>query len=68
MSQRVSGSNKQRGKKQRKYDRNRKWCQAYRLRGQRERNKRRRLETRIRRNPNDVGAVRALERLTHESR
>ena len=46
-----------------KAGRNRKWCEAYRLAGTREKNKRRKLERRIKRFPNDTGAKRALARL-----
>lgn len=44
----------------RKYDRNRAWCKAYRLRGQRERNKAKRLIRHIARFPSDRIAVRCF--------
>lgn len=68
MSQQVPGSSKSRGKKNRKYGRNKKWCEGYRRRGQREKNLRLRLERRLRRNPHDRGAIRALERLSEYRR
>lgn len=43
-----------------KAGRNRKWCEAYRLAGTREINKRKKLERRIKRFPNDTGAKSAL--------
>ena len=54
---------KQKVKGCKKAGRNRKWCEAYRLAGTREKNKRRKLERRIKRFPNDTGAERALARL-----
>lgn len=51
------------GKKTRKYDRNRKWCQAYRLRGQREINKAKNLFRALRHNSLDKCAEVALEKL-----
>lgn len=47
----------------RKGGRNRKWCEAYRKRGQREINKRKKLKRRIKRFPNDKGARAALAAL-----
>lgn len=49
------------GKKNRKFGRNEKFCQKYRLEGRREKNRTRRLKTRLRRNPDDIGAARALK-------
>ena len=46
-----------------KAGRNRKWCEAYRKAGTREKNKRRKLARRIKRFPNDRGAVEALASL-----
>lgn len=46
-----------------KAGRSRAWCEAYRKRGQREINKKRKLRSRIKRFPNDKGAERALARL-----
>ena len=46
-----------------KAGRNRAWCEAYRKAGTREINKRKKLERRIKRFPNDKGAERALARL-----
>jgi len=53
------------GKKKgsRKIDRNRKWCEAYRLRGQREINKAKRLARHIKRFPQDVAAANYLKKL-----
>lgn len=47
----------------RKYDRNKIWCQAYRARGQREKNKAVRLHKHIARHPADGCAVTALARV-----
>mgnify|MGYP001412824509 CR=1 FL=1 len=47
----------------RKYDRNKVWCQAYRARGQREKNKAVRLRKHIVRHPADHCAVDALSRV-----
>jgi len=44
------------GKKRRKIDRNRKWCEAYRARGQREKNKALKLSKHLVRHPNDLTA------------
>lgn len=48
------------GKKGRKLGRNEKWCQAYRTRGQREKNKARKLRRHLKRHPEDLQAVAAL--------
>ena len=48
--------------KNRKYDRNRKWCEAYRKAGTRERNKVRRIKAHLKRHPNDRVGQRALAR------
>ena len=48
--------------KGRKIGRNKRWCEAYRLRGQREKNKAVRLHKHLRRLPDDAVAARALER------
>lgn len=49
-------------KKGRKIGRNQKWCQAYRNRGQRERNKLRRLKPHLKRRPADNCAKMAADR------
>ncbi len=46
-----------------KAGRNRKWCEAYRLFGQRERNKLRKVRRHVKRFPDDGVAKRALARL-----
>jgi hypothetical protein len=51
------------GKKTRKYERNKKWCLAYRTRGQREINKAKKLFRALRYNPLDKCAKTALEKL-----
>ncbi len=51
------------GKKNRKYSRNKVWCQAYRARGQREKNKAVRLRKHIARHPSDRCAAAALVRV-----
>lgn len=43
-----------RGKKNRKHGRNKRWCELYRQRGQRELNKARRQARHAKRHPNDV--------------
>lgn len=48
------------GQKGRKIDRNKKWCEAYRNRGQREKNKQARLRRIVALNPNDKCAADAL--------
>ena len=50
------------GGKQRKYDRNRKWCESYRNRGQREKNKVKKLRRHLARFPGDKVAVKVVER------
>ena len=47
----------------RKYDRNKVWCQAYRARGQREKNKAVRLSKHIARHPANRCATAALSRV-----
>lgn len=47
----------------RKYGRNRKWCEAYRSRGQREVNKAAKLERHLKFQPNDRQAKRVLNAL-----
>jgi hypothetical protein len=47
----------------RKYDRNRAWCKAYRLRGQREINQAIRLRRHLHRFPNDREALHCLSNL-----
>lgn len=55
---------KSQGKKGgRKIDRNTKWCEAYRKRNQRERNKLRRLRKHLVRFPKDRGALAIVERI-----
>ena len=49
--------------KNRKYGRNKKWCELYRAMDRRRLNKIVKMERRLRKNPNDVGAAVALERL-----
>ncbi len=48
------------GKKNRKWDRNRVWCEAYRRRGQREKNKAKKLRKHLSRHPDDKIAAQAL--------
>lgn len=48
-------------KKSKKHDRNRKWCERYRLVGQRERNKARKLLRHLKRAPWDDTARKAFE-------
>lgn len=45
-----SGGSRKKGKKNRKHGRNKAWCQAYRARGQREKNKKKRQERLLRQN------------------
>ena len=59
----MSGIKAKGGKKNRKYGRNRKKCEAYRKAGTREINKRKKLKRRIKRFPNDKGARAALAAL-----
>lgn len=54
---------KQKVKGCKKADRNRAWCKAYRKAGIREINKRKKLERRVKRFPNDRGAAEALASL-----
>lgn len=56
--------------KSKKKDRNRKWCQAYRLRGQREINKAKKFARHIRKQPSDFKAIITLKELsaTHRRR
>ncbi len=51
------------GKKNRKHDRNKIWCKAYRARSQHEKNKAVRLGKHIARHPADRCAVTALARV-----
>ena len=51
------------GKKNRKYGRNKKFCEKYRLENRREKNLKRRLLARVRRNSKDIGAVDRLKEL-----
>ena len=51
--------------KNRKYGRNRTWCEMYRLRGQREKNKKRRLMTIYRRLKKKFGQVPDKELIKH---
>ncbi len=60
MARPSDGTQPKGGKKNRKHGRNKKWCEAYRRAGTRERNKRIKLKRRIKRFPNDKGAKRAL--------
>jgi hypothetical protein len=53
---------KKSGKKHRKHGRNKKWCEAYRLRRQRERNKVKRLKVHLTRFPTDKVAKAAVDR------
>jgi hypothetical protein len=48
-------------KKQRKWDRNRLFCQGYRNRNQREKNKVRRITRHLKKFPNDRVATRAVD-------
>jgi len=50
------------GKKNRKIGRNEKWCEAYRARHQRERNKVVKLRRHLKKHPGDVVAARAVQR------
>lgn len=49
--------------KGRKFDRNRKWCEAYRLRGQREINKAIRLAKAFEKHPCDPSIIGALSKI-----
>lgn len=59
----MSGIKAKGGKKNRKYGRNKTWCEAYRKRGQREINKRKKMIKHNKRFPNDGVTERALARL-----
>jgi hypothetical protein len=59
----MTGIKAKGGKKNRKYGRNKKWCEAYRKVGTRLINKRKKLKRRIKRFPNDKGARAALAAL-----
>lgn len=52
------------GKKNRKYGRNKKWCEVYRMRSQRERNKVRKLARHLKKYPHDATAKKALRSLS----
>ena len=54
---------KKEGKKQRKYGRNKLWCTAYFNRGQRTKNKRKKLNKHIAKHPNDAIALVALKNI-----
>jgi hypothetical protein len=54
---------KKEGKKQRKYGRNKLWCTAYFNRGQRAKNKRKKLNKHIAKHPNDAIALVALKNI-----
>jgi hypothetical protein len=57
------------GKKgNKKYGRNKKWCEAYRLRGQREINQARRLDRHLVLYPDDLCAVKRLGELPELAR
>ena len=49
--------------KNKKYGRHQKWCQAYKMAGTRERNKKKRLIRTYRRQPNNAALGRTLEKL-----
>ena len=50
----ADGSKKNRSKKNRKYERNKIWCANYRARGQREKNKAKKLVKHLSRHPADT--------------
>ena len=50
-------------KKQQKFGRNGRWCAGYTLRGQRLKNKRKKLKRHIKHYPEDNQAIKALEKL-----
>ena len=52
------------GKKNRKHDRNERWCENYRARQQRERNKARRLSKHLKKYPGDGVARVCLSKLS----
>ena len=54
----------QKGNKNRKYGRNRKWCEMYRLLGRRLSNKIKKLKRHIKRHPEDGCAVKTLRKLS----
>lgn len=60
----MAGKSSSNKKGNRKYDRNRPWCEAYRKRNQRERNQLRGLRKHSARFPKDACAARAIERCT----
>lgn len=62
----ASGVTRKKGKKTRKYDRNRKWCQSYRNRNQREKNKVKKLRRHLVRFPGDKVAAKVVERGGHK--
>ena len=62
MAKQQRGVARKKGKKNRKFDRNRIWCQAYKNRGQREKNKLRRLNKHLNRHPGDGCAIEAKGR------
>lgn len=51
---------RRKGKKNRKHSRNKKWCERYFLRGQREKNKKVRVKKHLQKHPNDKVAQRVL--------
>jgi len=58
-----NGIARKKGKKNRCHGRNKAWCQAYRARGQREKNKKARLKVRLEKHPNDRTARSAFDRI-----
>jgi len=52
----------------RKKGRNRKWCEAYRIMGRRESNKRRKMDRHIKAFPNDMQAQNRLRSITAKAR
>ena len=63
MAKREGGSTQSKGKKCRKFDRNKVWCKKYRDLGRRMINKLKKLERHIRHMPNDIKAQGHLRRL-----
>lgn len=59
----AENATRKKGKKNRKHDRNRKWCESYRARGQREKNKVKKLLKHLNRFPDDLAAKRVLANL-----
>lgn len=59
----MGKSKQEKGGGARKYDRNRKWCQAYRAEYRRESNKRRKLQRHLKHYPHDNVARMRLEAL-----